>query len=185
MAINIKKKLQLVTGQSKLESVKIEANLEAVTEKIKENFGKKAIIVTWQFNCVKWGQYQAGEILFSDNEEWNINLCHEVRIFDEGKELHLMKDGKMLVGRLVVDGIGKNVSYVDSIAPMWGYATESEKGFTRLQDEPRKLEMTVPANIVKGKRCGLVTRNYVVSDDESGLSGYGDYRYLGLQELEV
>ena len=119
------------------------------------------------------------------DEEWNINLCHEVRIFDENKELHLMKDGKMLVGRLVVDGMGENVSYVDSIAPMWGYATESEKGFTRLQDEPRKLELTVPANIVKEKRCGLVTRNYVVSDDESGLSGYGDYRYLGLQELEV
>lgn len=185
MAINIKNKLQLATTPSKLESIKIEASLEAVTKKIKETFGEKAIIVSWQFNCIKWGILQGSEIIFLDDEDWNINLCHEVRIFDVDKELHLMKDGKMLVGRLVTDGIGENVSYVDSIAPMWGYAADTENGFTRLQDEARKLELTVPANIAKGKRCGLVTRNYVVTDDESGLSGYGDYRYLGLQELEV
>ena len=74
MAINIKEKLQLVKGQSKLESVKIEATLEAVTEKIKESFGEKAIVVSWQFNCIKWGYLQSGEIMFSDDEEWNINL---------------------------------------------------------------------------------------------------------------
>lgn len=186
MSINPRDTLKLKKALSETVPVTISVNVEAVEEAVAKHLGSSALIVAWQINRIVWGRVDNGKITFADIDKWNVSQCLEVRIFNDSKELYFVKSGNMLTGRLRIDGSGKENVYVDSVAPIWGKATGSDGKFTELRDEARKLYITIPADVAKDKRCGLITRNYVVSDDDdSGLSGYGDYRYLALQELGV
>lgn len=186
MNINPKSALNLQKGLSKTIALEpISLTKEAIKDTVTKYIGSSAVIVVWQINQIAWGKLSDGDIIFFEMNEWNIEFCQEMRVFNDNKEIQLVKNGNKLSGRLRIDGSGDETVYVDSIAPMWGRAVNFINGFTSLADEARKLHLNVPESIASGKRCGLVTRNYVVSDRATGLSGYGDYRFLALQELEV
>lgn len=183
MTVNIKNKLKLQCSLSEITEISIGIN--NIEEYILNHFNDGAIIVTWQFNQIAWGLLKNGKIIFLDMTEWNIDLCQEFRVFDTDKEIYLVKNINEFIGRMRKDGEGAETKFIDSVAPMWGCSAENNGDFCKLKDVSRKLSLTIPADIPAGKYCGLVTRNYVVTDNESGLSGYGDYRYLALQEIEV
>lgn len=185
MSINPRDTLKLKKALSETVPVTTSVSVEAVEEAVAKHLGSSALIVAWQINRIVWGRVENGKIIFADVDSWNVAQCQEMRIFNDSKELYLMKSGDKLTGRLRIDGSGEDTAYVDSVAPIWGKAAGSDGEFTELRDEARKLYITIPADVAKDKRCGLVTRSYVVSDEASGLSGYGDYRYLALQELGV
>lgn len=186
MSINPKSALTLQKGLSEAIALEpISLTEESIRETVAKYIGSSAVIVVWQVNQIAWGKLSDGDIIFPEINDWNVAFCQEMRVFNDNKEIHLVKNGNNLSGRLRIDGSGDETVYVDSIAPMWGRAVNTVNGFTSLADEARKLHLNVPESIASSKRCGLVTRNYVVSDKATGLSGYGDYRFLALQELEV
>lgn len=180
--MDIKKNLELKNISVKKENVSIEASNEALQAEIQKL--SNGALIAWQVNRIVWGKITNGTLELSDGQPIDVDLIQEIRIFNDQQELHLVKLGKSLKGRWLTDGEGDSVSVVDSIAPMWGKSTESG-AFSQLADDDRKLYMKVAGEIQKGKRCGLITRNYVTSDAENGLAGYTDYRFMGLQPLEV
>ena len=146
----------------------------------------KATVVIWLMNRIVWTTYVSGHIEL-DDEASVIDYWQEMRAFNEQGELHLLRSGAYFYGRIVKDKeetADWAHGYVDSISPIWGENTGYENGKVHLEDADRKLNLEIPVSDGNAVKYGLVTRSYIHTDEETGLTGYGDYRYLAIEGME-
>ena len=143
-----------------------------------------ATLVIWQMQGVVWGKWQGGVLSLAPGEEIAPAFWQELRVFNESEELHLRRGEDGFAGRYRKDEgeTGPDV-YVDSFSRFWGERQNAEDGYVALVDSARKLRLVVPAE-GDARWYGLATRNYVGSDEETGLSGYIDYRFLHIASAE-
>lgn len=148
--------------------------------------GNKATVVIWLMNRIVWTTYADGRIEL-DDEASVIDYWQEMRAFNEQGELHLLRSGAYFSGRIVKDKeetADWAHGYVDSISPIWGENTGYANGKVHLEDADRKLNLEIPVSDGNAVKYGLVTRSYIHTDEETGLTGYGDYRYLAIEGME-
>ena len=55
----------------------------------------------------------------------------------------------------------------------------------RLQDDQRKLKLNIPVSDTTSKWYGLLTRNYVTTNDVNGQAGYTDYRFVDIASADL
>lgn len=174
--------LTLEEGRTNFERGKIFSSAQEAEKFLREKFSD-GIFVAWQIQSIVWGNFDGEKILLKDNARPNFDDWLECRIFNRRAELHLKRDGKNFVGRYVCDADGEKIFYVDSFSRLWGERNEnfSADGWIALHDKPRKIFMEIPCPDRGKKYYGLLTRNYIGSDDETGLSGYVDYRFVAIE----
>lgn len=185
-----KKPLEIKTDcVSTFQAVQIESNDPALIEKkIAETVSADARIVIWQMDKILFGRWQAGHITLPEEGTVRPDLWQEIRIFNENEELHLRRAGKGFRGRHRKDAptAQGGSPYVDSFSRFWGTSVSGPNGgYAALVDESRKLRLVIP---IDGEAAaswyGLETRNYIGSDEETGLSGYIDYRFVHIASAE-
>lgn len=143
-----------------------------------------ATLVIWQMQGIVWGKWQDGALSLAPGEEIAPEFWQELRVFNEAEELHLLRGAGGFAGRYRRDeGETGPDAYIDSFSRFWGERKSAGNGYVALVDSARKLRLVVPAE--GGARWyGLATRNYVGSDEETGLSGYIDYRFVHIASAE-
>ena len=152
----------------------------AELEKILRDKLFQGIFVAWQIQSVIWGKFVGEKCLLKDNLAPNVEDWLECRIFNEREEFHLKRDGKIWRGRYVRDEAGNDIAYIDSFARLWGECVNFADGWITLVDAPRKISMELPCAGGGKKFYGLTTRNYIGSNETTGLSGYVDYRFVAI-----
>lgn len=172
--------LKLVTGESEITPVTATA---ALAELIKKYIKHEAVVVCWQRQRIIWGLWKNGQLQFSDGSELDETLLLEIRLFNEQEELHLLFTHGTYTGRYVVDGTGTKSEYVDSLSRLWGKKSSRDGEYVVLKDAKRFLTLCVPCR-EEAEYYGLVTRNYVGCDCETGQAGYTDYRFVKLTSAE-
>lgn len=174
--------LRLCTGKKFSEQVKCSSvELEKILrEKFSEAHGT---FVAWQIQSIVWGTFDGEKLLLKDDVAPNFDDWLELRIFNRHEEIHLKRAGQNFIGRYVRDGAVEETFYVDSFARLWGELKSNSEAWITLRDEQRKLSMTIPYACDDGgkKYYGLLTRNYIGSDEATGLSGYVDYRFVAIE----
>ncbi|MBQ6976371.1 MAG: hypothetical protein IJS81_07635 [Selenomonadaceae bacterium] len=173
--------LKICECKSKFEPMTCEISLNEL-EKILQNKFKnsRAIFVAWQVQSIIWGTYDGEKLSSSEIKHWL-----ECRIFNDAEELHLKKLNNKFVGRYVNDVEGVGNFYVDSFARFWGEKISAANGYIKLLDRSRKLYMEIPCAENNSKWYGLLTRNYIDSDESTGLSGYVDYRFVAIEPAKA
>ena len=154
-----------------------------------QNLTADALVVIWQTHRIVWGRWQNRILSLAPGEETTPEYWQELRVFNASEELHLRRNGDLFSGRYRKDeNDGREegpTAYIDSFSRFWG---ENEKGaensYVTLVDHQRKLRLTIPVDDGNAKWYGLETRNYVGSDEKTGLSGYIDYRYIAVSGAE-
>ncbi len=182
--LNIAKKISLKICECKkiFAPVTCEISLSDVENLVKENFkNPRAIFVAWQIQNIVWGKFD-GEKFFSTSEV-TPQFWLECRIFNDDEEIHLKRIENKLRGRYVSEIEGAGDFYADSFSRFWGENKGSANGFIKLCDNQRKLFMEIPCER-KSNWYGLLTRNYISSDEKTGLSGYADYRFVAIEPAE-
>ena len=142
------------------------------------------IVVAWQVQSVVWGSFDGKKFFFKDNTAPNVDDWLECRIFNESAEIHLKRSGNKFIGRFIRDAAGNGTFCVDSFSRLWGECTAATGDWITLTDKPRKISMTLPCAGDGKKFYGLLTRNYIGSDDATGLSGYVDYRFVAIEPAD-
>lgn len=185
--LNLAKKIGLQLNECKnfFEPVRCEISLQSLEKILQEKFqNSKAYFAAWQIQSVIFGKFDGGKLKQFKNISPEIEFWLECRIFNEIEELHLKKIGDELKGRYIRDEIGIGKFYVDSFARLWGEKISAEDGFINLLDGERKLFMQIPCEDDGANWYGLLTRNYISSDEKTGLSGYTDYRFVSIESAE-
>ena len=149
---------------------------KVIAEKFQQSNG---IFAAWQIQNVVFGKVDNAKLKLKDVENFL-----ECRIFNEVEELHLKKVGSEFCGRYVRDEVGEENFYIDSFSRFWGECKSFENNFAKLIDADRKLCLEIPAEH-SAKYFGLLTRNYIGSDEETGLSGYVDYRFVKIGGADI
>lgn len=181
--LDLAKKIGLADGAGKVHSEPVEFSSTTALESFLREKSFVGIFVAWQIQSIVWGKFDGEKFLLKDNRQPNFDDWLECRIFNESAELHLKRSGENFSGRYICDGTGEEKFYVNSFARLWGERDKkfSADGWIKLCDAERKLSMTIPCDDDGKKFYGLLTRNYIGSDDETGLSGYVDYRFVALE----
>ena len=150
-------------------------------EKVLQGKISSGIFVAWQVQNIVWGKFDGEKLLLKDNLPPDFDDWLECRIFNDSAEIHVKRTGNNFSGRYVRDDDGAGDFYVDSFARLWGENSSAVDGWITLTDAPRKLSMIIPCADGGKKFYGLTTRNYIDSDEATGLSGYVDYRFVALE----
>lgn len=174
------KPLALQQGSSLQERIKGSGTLQELAAAYMKDDG---IVVCWQRHRIIWGYWRDGHIVLSDGSQLQEIHVLEVRIFNDAEEIHLLRQGDTYVGRYIQDGMGQDTTYVDSWARLWGKAGKAAHGFVTLRDDERFLTMTIPCD-EEDAYYGLVTRNYVTADEQTGQAGYSDYRFVRIEPMK-
>ena len=174
--LDLAKKVGLKLGECKTYSEKFQCKSSDI-EKFLRNKISHGTFVAWQIQNIIWDNFDA------ENFSANVDDWLECRIFNRDEEIHIKRTGENFVGRYICDELGSGNFYVDSFARLWGERDEnfSADGWIKLQDKPRKISMKIPCDDNDKKFYGLLTRNYIDSDDDTGLSGYVDYRFVAIE----
>ena len=164
------------------------ATVAALHETVKRHMKKEGQVVVWSFARISWGRWDGEQVSLARGEAEPGDIL-EIRVFNREEELRLVRENDCFAGRYVADGSGEEHYHVDSFARLWGERDmqgDVPPGYIRLADHARKLEMDVPfeARAEGLKYLGLETRNYVKSDESTGLSGYVDYRYVAIEPAQ-
>lgn len=161
------------------ENVTCEISLDDVAKILQQKFkNQRAIFVAWQIQNIIWGLYD-GEKLFS-HAEITPQYWLECRIFNEFEEFHLKRIENKFCGRYVTEIDGAENFYADSFSRFWGENNGTNDGFIKLLDRQRKLYMEIPCE-KNSTWYGLLTRNYISSDEKTGLCGFTDYRFVAIE----
>ena len=181
--LELARKVGLKLAECNVFSEPIEC-LATQLEKILRGKMPDGIVVAWQVQSVIWGKFDGEKILLKDNSAPNVDDWLECRIFNRNEEIHLKRSGNDFVGRFIRDTTGTGTFYVDSFARLWGKYTTSTNDWITLSDKPRKISMTLPHTDDAKNFYGLLTRNYIGSDEATGLSGYVDYRFVAIESAD-
>lgn len=173
-----------------IENVKIAdiADAWALNSLVARYVKDTASLVIWTYRKITWGRWDGSQIVLSDGKAVPADIV-EARIFNDKEELHLIREDGAITGRYVNDTEGDDCYYVDSFARLWGgrdIQADIPEGYVRLIDGERKLKLDVPFDGESAgiKYFGLETRNYVASDERTGLSGYRDYRFVAIEPAQ-
>ena len=175
--------LSLEEGTTFFERGKIFSSAEDVEAFLREKFSD-GIFVAWQIQNIVWGKFDGEKIWLKDNRRLNFDDWLECRIFNPRAELHLKRVGQNLIGRYVCDSEGEKIFYVDSFSRLWGKCSATADSWITLLDKPRKISMEIPCADGGKNFYGLMTRNYIGSDEATGLSGYVDYRFVAIEPAD-
>ena len=178
--LDLAKNVGLKLGECKTFSERIECT-QTELEKILREKISDGIFIAWQIQNIIWGKFDGEKLLLKENLPPNVDDILECRVFNRYEEIHLKRAGKNFVGRYMRDELGEGNFYVDSFARLWGECTNSADGWITLLDKPRKISMELPCDSSDKKFFGLLTRNYIASDQTTGLSGYVDYRFVAIE----
>ena len=172
-------------GKCKYKSISIKSDFETLEQEVRNLIQSNAIVVIWQIHNIVWGRYQNNKLELPGNAI-NVNFYQEIRVFNEDEELHLIKVDDEFCGRYIKDGVGQEIKYVDSFSRFWGEKYSIRDRLIELRDIGRKISLKIPfdENLSDTKYLGLTTRNYIGSDENTGLSGYVDYRFLSISSAE-
>ena len=174
--------LELKQCKSSIERVDCDISLPSVEALFASKLHEPSTMIVWQIHRLDWCRVLEGRIV--STEELNVEAWLELRAFNADEEIHLKRAGDRFVGRYVVDELGDENYFVDSFARLWGERVGASDGYVRLKDASRKLEMNVPCDAGDADWYGLLTRNYIGSDRETGLSGYVDYRFVSIESAK-
>ena len=175
----MKDNLVITTRTSDTKPIAKISNLQEIQDLLQEKLQQAATVVIWQANAILFGKWEKGTLQFAHNQAVIYNLIQEIRAFSENAEIHLVKQGNILTGRYIEDGIGIKSEAVDSIARLWGEKVTSDAvGFVKLLDKTRKISLYIPVEDNNHQYYGLVTRSYIGYDDSTGQAGYKDYRLV-------
>lgn len=171
-----------------IKSVSTKADRQEISSIVNDAIGDKATVVIWLMNRILWTSLESGQIDL-DEETSVIDYWQEMRAFNDQGEVQLVRNGSGFSGRIIIDRKGSadwKQGYVDSISPLWGERenTRYENGRVYLEDTKRKIRLDIPVSDESASTYGLVTRSYILADDTTGLSGYGDYRFLAVERME-
>ena len=177
--------LKYYFGKFEYKSISIKSDFEILEQELQNLIHLNSIVVVWQIHNVIWGRYQNNKLELLDGTR-SANFYQEIRVFNEVEELHLIKIDDEFLGRYIKDGTGQEVRYVDSFSRFWGEKYIIKDGFIELRDIGRKISLKIPFDekFSDAKYLGLTTRNYIGSDENTGLSGYIDYRFLSISSAE-
>lgn len=166
------------------EPVSCENSLQSVEKILSEKFLQSdGIFVAWQIQSVIFGKFENGKIKLKNGSP-EIENWEECRIFNEVEELHLKNFAGEFRGRYVREEEGTGDYFADSFSRFWGEYYGRENNFVKLVDSERKLCLEIPTEI-DAKYYGLLTRNYIGFDEETGLGGYVDYRFVKIGGADV
>ena len=169
--------------------IKIQPVMEDVLELVRNHIHRRAEVVVWAMDRIQWGIWD-GQTFQWCGEAPEISSWQEIRMFNRQEELFLRWTGGALEGRFLRDNEGTGSNVVDSFSRFWGKKAPNQQGmppgFVRLQDTSRKLQMELPfqGDTTSIEWYGLTMRNYVGSDEETGLSGYMDYRFVAIESAQ-
>lgn len=190
--------MSLATAKISIEDLKLEKCLSRVEpfscdiatqddleNLLREKMNGNAIIVLWRMQGIVWGKWQNGQLSFAEKKEPQLEYLEELRVFNDMEEIHLQRFGDGYCGRYRKD---ENIQdgpdeYMDSFSRFWGKRENISDGYATLVDSSRKMRMVVPVE-ENAQWYGLQTRNYVGNDDNTGLSGYIDYRFVHIASAE-
>ena len=176
--------LEIKECKSSFEKISCELSLSAVEKIIAEKFRRTdGIFAAWQIQNVVFGTVENGKLKLKNNLPEVENFL-ECRIFNEVEELHLKNISAELRGRYVRDEDGEGNFFADSFSRFWGECKNFENNFAKLIDSERKLCLEIPTD-EQAEYYGLLTRNYIDADKETGLSGYVDYRFLKIEGADI
>ena len=160
-----------------------EISLDSIKNLVSEKFqNSRAVFVAWQIQNIFFGKYDGAKL--SARAEITPELWLECRIFNETAELHLKRIENKFIGRYISEVKGTGNFYADSFSRFWGEKINAADGYIKLLDRQRKLYMEIPCAENNSKWYGLLTRNYIESDEKTGLSGYSDYRFVAIEPAE-
>ena len=159
-----------------------ECSLKDVEKILQEKFqNSRAVFVAWQIQNIIWGTYDGAKLLLRDKNSPASENWLECRIFNDTQELHLKRVKDKFNWRYIKDIDGEGNFYVDSFSRLWGENFKATDGYINLLDRQRKLYMEIPCEKTNANWYGLLTRNYIGSDNDTGLSGYVDYRFVAIE----
>lgn len=166
------------------EPVSCEISLQSVEKILSEKFVQpNGIVVAWQIQSVVFGKFENGKLELKNGSP-GIENWQECRIFNEDEELHLKNFDGEFRGRYVREEEGTGDFFAESFSRFWGEYYGRENNFVKLVDSERKLCLEIPTEI-DAKYYGLLTRNYIGFDEETGLGGYVDYRFAKIGGADV
>jgi len=182
--IEIAKKIGLDIKECKSISQPVNCKVDEVEKIVAEKFQQSgANFVAWQVQNIVFGRLEGGKIILKDGTADFENVL-EFRIFNEVEELQLKKIAGNFSGRYICDEVGEGNFFADSFARFWGECKNFENNFVKLIDSERKICLEIPSDF-QAKYYGLLTRNYIGSDTETGLSGYVDYRFVKIEGADI
>ena len=181
---------RVVHGCHVFHGVRASISMEALAKLAGEWMHGEADVILWQMHRITWGTWDGKAFRFLADDVRAEEIL-EVRIFNREEELRLHPNEDEFLGRylrdVAEDAAGDKGDYIDSFSRLWGCkASVSPEGFVELRDENRKLSMTVPyhGDAEKADWYGLTTRNYIASDEKTGLSGYSDSRFVAIEPAQ-
>ncbi len=181
--------LKKCTGRVKQISSRI-SKKEDMEALLRENMAGDALVVLWLMHGIVWGKWKGGALSLKPDENVTpeeaaaSEYWQELRVFNEDEELHLRRVDDAFTGRYRRDeGQDGPNAYVDSFSRLWGEKQSIADGYVTLVDSSRKLRLVVPTED-DARWYGLQTRNYIGSDEDTGLSGYIDYRFVHIASAE-
>lgn len=177
------KSLKVREFQCQREMVTIEASTANLIACLKQYFPEQSSLMVWAMQAVSAGHWDGSRLIFA-NEEIKINDILEIRVFTLDSELHLKRADERFTGRYVKDLDGDDTQVVDSFSRLWGEQRDEGEldGYLHLIDDSRKIRLTVPYDGPReqNRYFGLVTRNYIGYEKETGLAGYVDMRFISI-----
>lgn len=173
--------LYIQHGKTNIENIDTSSS---VCDIIENYIHDESTFICWKRQCLVWGIWKNKQIVLPNNIIWEEKDILEIRVFNESEELHLIYHQGHYIGRYIHDGTGKDCAFVDSFSRLWGQKVDEESGFVTLRDLERFLSMTIPCKTNKENFYGLVTRNYIRADEETGQAGYHDYRFVRIDAAE-
>lgn len=168
---------------SQIEHVRISGDVQSLCDEAAKHI-ERGIVILWQLHAVTWGRFANEQITLAGGVEVNPLYITELRVFDENAELYLLRSGDEFTGRWRIDGTGEEVQYyIDSFSPLWGTREENVTGsYAVLADRERGLRMEVPVE-EEAEQYGLLTRGYIVADENTGQAGYDDHRFVKIDSV--
>ena len=181
--LDLAKETSLKICECEIVSDTVTCEIDDIENLIQQKFKDScAVFVAWQIQNIFFGKYDGAKL--SARAEITPELWLECRIFNETAELHLKRIENKFIGRYISEVKGTGNFYADSFSRFWGEKINAADGYIKLLDRQRKLYMEIPCAENNSKWYGLLTRNYIESDEKTGLSGYSDYRFVAIEPAE-
>lgn len=137
-------------------------------------------------NCVRFGYYKSGKFIFADGAELEEKYLVQLRIFNNLEEIYLQKQAAGYYMQYINDAAGAtNVQTVDSASQFFGHKVEQAltEGFVELWEAGRKIKLVLPVADA-AEKYKLVTRSYIMYDEQTGQAGYAYYRWLDIRAVD-
>ncbi len=160
---SLKPAYELKTSKSKVEAIELKPFVEVLKE------FNDGYAVLWQHHKIFVGKIAKKEINWTNDiipdSDFNKYLVR-LRVFNKEMEYHFWRTGGKIKGRLRIDKVGEDVSFVDTSMNLRGVAGE----------QVQKLNGNNHSFFIK-------TRNYLNSGNEQ--AGYVDSRFVEFVTLNL